>query len=112
MHIIASSPSSSANGLEIGWYVGWENGNGTYVTSPHVYGTLNGPAEIDGPSVSTSSDYHYVTYTDSNNVAHFILRSSQTGTDLWFNTESYPGTPGGTAGGKLIITRYQWVHRH
>lgn len=97
MHIIASSSSSSADGLEIGWYVGWGSGNGTYVTSPHVYGTFNGPGEIDGPSVSTSSDDYYTAYTDSSKVAHFVLRSSKTGTDLWSNTESYPGTPGGTA---------------
>lgn len=62
-----------------------------------VYGTLNGPGEIDGPAVSTSSDYDYVAYTDSNNVAHFLLRTSHTGSTLWSITESYPGTPGGTA---------------
>ena len=50
------------DGLEVGWYVGFGNQTRTYVTAPHAYATLNGPNEIDGPSVGSNSDYEYFTW--------------------------------------------------
>lgn len=49
-------------GLEVGLYTGWGGQTHTYVTSPHAYATLNGPDEVDGPSVYVGSDYFYSTY--------------------------------------------------
>src|SRR5215469_2381573 len=34
--------TTSGQGLEVGWYVGWGNQTQSYVTDPHVYATANG----------------------------------------------------------------------
>ncbi len=95
--VLANSRSSSAKGLELGWLVGSEPNTGQYVTTPHLYLTFNGPHEVNGPAISTSSDYYYAEWTDSSDVAHFQVRTGPSGTVVWGNQYSYPGTPGGQA---------------
>lgn len=96
VHIVAYSPTSWAKGLELGWYVGWGQGTGTYVASPHVYGSFNGPTEVDGPGFGVDTQYHYTTWTDSSDVGHFRVMSSPSST-FWSYTYDYSGTPGGNA---------------
>lgn len=96
VHVVANTPSTSAKGLEVGWYVGYGAQTGTYVTSPHLYCTYNGPNETDGPAASLSSDYWYSAYVDSSNNAQFRVNDGSL--NLWSVSDySYPGSPDGFA---------------
>lgn len=61
--------TTSANGLEVGWYVGYGNQTGTYVTYPHAYTTADGPNEIDGPylGATTVTGYYRTYWTSAGN---------------------------------------------
>lgn len=87
----------SPNGLEVGWYVGYGNQTGAYVTSPHLYATLNGPSEVDGPSVSTSSDDWYSTWW-SGSTDHYRVETGINGSTVWSGTIS-----AGTSGPGTIV---------
>jgi hypothetical protein len=83
----------SSNGLEVGWYVGYGNQTGTYVTYPHVYATLNGPAEKDGPEIPTNSDYYYVTWW-SGSTDHYHVVTTIGGSYVFSGTISTGGETG------------------
>jgi hypothetical protein len=73
------------SGLEVGWYVGYGTQTGTYVTTPHAYATLNGPSEVDGPSVPTTSSYWYTAWW-SGYTEHYRVDKSVNGTVYWNGT--------------------------
>ncbi len=100
--ILASSTNSQADGLEIGWGMGYLAYAGIYQLSPALYATFNGPGSIAGPSVPLNSDYQYVAYTNGSGQAVFVVRSG--GSDIWKETPTYPNSSYGgmaTGGGEI-----------
>jgi hypothetical protein len=84
-----------STGLEVGWYVGYGNQTGTYVTTPHAYATLNGPSEQDGPAISSGSDYWYTAWW-SGDQENFRVDNGVNGSVIWNNTISASNSGPGT----------------
>lgn len=85
---------STSAGIEVGWYIGWGNETGSYVTSPHAYATLNGPHEQDGPAVGNADDFYSTYWSGSTQI--WNVRKSAGGTLIWGSSQaasdSGPGT--------------------
>jgi len=84
----------SPDGLEVGWYVGYGAQTGTYVTTPHVYVTANGPEEIDGPYIGNDTGFYSV-YWQAPPYPTEIFSVSDSGTGIFSGGQAVPnGGPG------------------
>ena len=74
--------------------VGYGAQTGTYVTTPHVYVTANGPEEIDGPYIGNDTGFYSV-YWQAPPYPTEIFSVSDSGTGIFSGGQAVPnGGPG------------------
>jgi hypothetical protein len=91
-HFTAVSSDTNADGIEVGWFVGWDEETGTFDISPHAYVTLNGPHQLDGPAVGQTTDWYSTYWSGANQ--EWVIRQNQGGTLIWSGSQSALGYSG------------------
>jgi hypothetical protein len=80
-HLSAISADQLSDGIEVGWFVGWDPQTGSFDTYAHPYFTENGPHEIDGPLLGQATDWYSTNW--NGDTQEWVIRASHGGTAIW-----------------------------